>query len=157
MPEAWYPFFEWCEGTFLGSAVRESIYAFPVIEAVHLIALCVIGGAIIVVDLRMLGFGMRDQRISELAEHVRPWLVGGLAVMLSTGVLLFLGEAVKCFYNNAFWVKMLTLPVALVFTFAVKGRLLDGLETGTRSRLLGSASLVLWVVVAAAGRWIGYS
>jgi hypothetical protein len=157
MPESWYPFFEWCEGTLLGSAVRESVYAFPLIEATHLVALCVMGGALILVDLRMLGLGMRQQGIAELAGQVRPWLVTAVAVMLGTGVLLFLSEAVKCFYNTAFGVKMLTLPVALLFTFVVREKLVQGLETGARSRILGSVSLVLWFVVAAAGRWIGYS
>ncbi|KPJ83559.1 MAG: hypothetical protein AMS19_03980 [Gemmatimonas sp. SG8_23] len=157
MPESWYPFFEWCEGTLLGSAVRDSIYAFPLIEALHLVALCVMGGALIVVDLRLLGLGLKQQGIAQLAAQVRPWLVGGIVVMLGTGVLLFLSEAIKCFYNTAFWVKILTLPVALIFTFAVRERLLDGLDTGLSSRLLGATSLALWFVVAAAGRWIGFS
>lgn len=157
MPESWYPFFEWCEGTLLGTAVRDSIYAFPLIEATHLVALCVMGGALILVDLRLLGLGLRTQGIAELADQVRPWLVAAVAVMLSTGVLLFLSEAVKCFYNTAFGVKMLTLPVALAYTFAVRARLLQGLQTGLRSRVLGAVSLALWFVVAAAGRWIGFS
>jgi hypothetical protein len=157
MPESWYPFFEWCESTLLGSAVRDSVYAFPLIEATHLVALCVMGGALIVVDLRLLGLGMKGQSIAALSESVRPWLMTAVTVMLGTGVLLFLSEAVKCFYNTAFWVKILTLPVALLFTFAVRERLVRGLETGARSRMLGSVSLALWFVVAAAGRWIGFS
>ena len=156
-PESWIGFFEWCEATLLGTMVRESIWAFPVIEAVHLVALCVIGGAILLVDLRLLGAGLTGHAASDLARHVRPWLLAGLAVMLSTGVLLFLSEAIKCFYNTSFWVKMTTLPVALAFTFAVKNRSLDGLDTSTRSRVLGAVSIALWFTVAAAGRWIGYS
>lgn len=156
-PESWIGFFEWCEATYLGTVVRDSIWLFPVIEAVHLVALCVIGGAVLLVDLRLLGVGLTGQRPSVLAQHVRPWLIGGLAVMLSTGVLLFLSEAIKCFYNTSFWVKMMTLPVALAFTFAVKNRSLDGLDTSARSRLLGVLSVALWFTVAAAGRWIGYS
>lgn len=156
-PESWVGFFEWCEATMLGTVVRESIWLFPVIEAVHLVALCVIGGAILLVDLRLLGLGMTDQRIPELAGHVRPWLVAGLVVMLGTGVLLFLSEAIKCFYNTAFWVKMTTLPVAIVFTFAVRERWLERLDTSMKSRVLGMASMALWFTVAAAGRWIGFS
>jgi hypothetical protein len=157
MPESWYPFFEWCEGTLLGSAVQESVYAFPLIEATHLVALCVLGGAILVVDLRMLGFGMRSRGIAELTRAAGPWLFGAIAVMLGTGTLLFLSEAIKCFYNDAFWVKILTLPFALVFTLVVRLRLVDGLDTGLRSRILGAMSIALWFVVAAAGRWIGFS
>jgi len=156
-PESWIVFFEWCEATFLGRVVRESIWMFPIIEALHLTALCLIGGAILVVDLRLLGFGLTNQRPSALARHVRPWLMAGLAVMLSTGVLLFLSEAIKCFYNTSFWVKMMTLPVALTFTFVIRARALDGLDTSARSRAIGFASIALWFTVAAAGRWIGYS
>ena len=73
-------------------------------------------------------------------------------------MLLFLSESVKCYYNQSFWVKITTLPVALVFTFAVRRRVV-GVEGATRTaeRLTGATSLFLWLVVAAAGRWIGFS
>ena len=157
-PESWIWFFEWCEATVLGTAVRNSIYAFPLIEAVHLVALCVMGGALIMVDLRLLGVGMKDQEAGHLATLVRPWLVGALAVMLSSGVLLFLSEAIKCFYNTSFWVKMVTLPIAVTFTFLVRDpRVMKRTLSPMQARILGLASLLLWFVVAAAGRWIGYS
>lgn len=110
------------------------------------------------VDLRLLGLGMKDQNAGQLARLVRPWLVGAIVVMLSTGVLLFLSEAIKCFYNTSFWVKMITLPIALGFTFLVRDpRIMKGAPTLLQSRMLGSVSMALWFVVAAAGRWIGYS
>ena len=79
--------------------------------------------------------------------------------MGASGLLLFLSEAIKCYYNTSFWVKMATLPLALAFTFVVRGRLTrdDALVTSWRSRLVGSASIILWFIVAAAGRWIGFS
>ena len=153
------PFFEWCEKTRLGTAVRDSIWAFPVIEAVHLLGLCLLGGALLIVDLRMLGFGLTRQRISSLARAAQPWLLTALAIMAATGVLLFLSEAVKCYYNTSFRVKMITLPIALVYTFAIRERAArsDQLDTSARSRLLAITSIALWFVVAAAGRWIGFS
>ena len=153
------PFFEWCQNTFVGQAVNRSIWAFPVIEAIPLVGLCVLGGALLIVDLRMLGAGLERQRISELAGYARPWLVGAVSLMLATGLLLFLSEAVKCYYNTSFWVKITTLPVALVFTFAVRERLAHdpALDTSLKSRLVGATSIALWFTVAAAGRWIGYS
>jgi hypothetical protein len=153
------PFFEWCEKTRLGTAVRDSVWAFPVIEAVHLLGLCLLGGAILIVDLRMLGLGLTRQRISTLARAARPWLLTALAIMLTTGMLLFLSEAVKCYYNTSFRVKMVTLPMALLYTFAVRERAArsDQLDTSVRSRFLAITSIALWFVVAAAGRWIGFS
>lgn len=153
------PLFEWLEDTAIGTAVAHSIWAFPVIEAVHLLGLCLLGGSILVVDLRMLGFGLRRPRISDLAGYARPFLIGAIVVLVATGIPLFLSEAVKCYYNTSFWVKMTTLPVALVFTFTVRERAVrdETLETSLRSRAIGMTSISLWFVVAAAGRWIGFS
>lgn len=152
------PFFEWCESTGLGLMVRESVWLFPVIEAVHLLGLSLLGGAIFLVDLRLLGAGLTRTPAALLARQVRPWLTAAVVVMISTGVLLFLSEAVKCYYSQAFWVKITTFPVALVFTYALRQRVAED-DTTTRATavLTGSASIALWLVVAAAGRWIGFS
>ncbi|MBM4185011.1 MAG: hypothetical protein FJ207_12490 [Gemmatimonadetes bacterium] len=152
------PFFEWCEATTLGRVVRESLWMFPVIEAIHLVGLCVLGGSLLVVDFRLLGTGLKDSTIADLDRQARPWMLLGVAVMLSTGVPLFLSEAIKCYYNTAFWVKILTLPVALLFTLLVKERFArTATETSTSSRWVGATDLLLWFVVAAGGRWIGFS
>jgi len=153
------PFFEWCEATWLGTAVRESIWAFPVIEAVHLLGLSLLGGSLLIVDLRMLGIGLTRQPIALLARDARPWLLAAIAVMILTGVPLFLSEAVKCYYSTPFRVKVIALPLALVYTFVVRERVAQqpALETSRRSRAAGAVSIALWLTVAAAGRWIGYS
>src|SRR5438876_4662217 len=95
------PLFQWCEASAVGSAIRTSPWAFAVIESIHLLGLAAIGGAVLVVDLRLLGLGLRGQRVADLARDVEPWLVGSVAVMLTTGVSLFLSEAVKCYYSTA--------------------------------------------------------
>ncbi len=153
------PFFRWCESTAIGTAVRDSVWAFPILEAVHLLGLCMLGGALLVVDLRLLGAGLTRQPVAHLARHARPWLITALAILVSTGVPLFLSEAIKAYYNTSFWVKMTTLPIALTFTFAVRERVArqeDG-EPGVRGKVVGAVSLALWFTVAAAGRWIGFS
>ena len=153
------PFFEWCEASALGQLVRSSTWLFPVIESVHLLGLSLLGGSLLVVDLRMLGVGLRGQRMADLERDARPWLVRSLIVMGMTGVPLFLSEAIKCYYNPSFWVKITTLPIALLFAFTVRRRVAanHALDASIRSRLVGIASLGLWFTVAAAGRWIGFS
>ena len=153
------PFFRWCESTRVGRAVAESVWAFPILEAVHLIGLCVLGGALLVVDLRLLGLGLTSQPVVRLARNARPWLVGSLVVMAATGVPLFLSEAIRAYYNTSFWVKMCTLPLALAFTFAVRERVArrEADDPGATGRIVGAVSLALWFTVAAAGRWIGFS
>lgn len=143
----------------IGSAVRDSIWAFPVIEAIHLLGLSLLGGALLVVDLRLMGLGLVRQRIADIAAAMRPWLVSGVVVMGTTGLLLFLSEAVKCYYNQSFWVKIITLPVALTFTFTIRSRVArrGGMDPTWRTRTVALASIALWFTVAAAGRWIGFS
>jgi hypothetical protein len=152
------PFFEWCETTAIGQGIKDSAWLFPVIEAVHLLGLSALGGSLLVLDLRMLGLGLRRQSIAALAENTRAWLLGSLAVMIVTGTALFLSESVKCYYSEAFWLKITTLPVALLFTLTIRRRVaLAGTGTTLRTRLVGLVSLSLWFTVAAAGRWIGFS
>ena len=157
--DSWLWLFDWFEYTTLGIVVRESVWMFPVIEAVHLLGLCLLGGTVLTVDLRMLGLGLRRQAISELAGYLRPWLVGAVVLMLVTGVLLFLSEAVKCYYSQSFLVKMITLPVALIYTFTVREHeaRIGRLDASARTRLAAAVSMLLWFTVAAAGRWIGFS
>jgi hypothetical protein len=151
-------FAEWCESTGLGQIVRESVWLFPVIEAAHLLGLSLLGGVVLIVDLRLLGAGLVGAPAALLARQLRPWLTAAVVTMIATGVLLFLSEAVKCYYSQAFWVKIVTFPLAIVFTYAVRQRVA---EADTTSRglavLTATASLSLWFVVAAAGRWIGFS
>lgn len=154
------PFFEWCERTAIGIAIRNSLWLFPVVEAVHLLALAVIGGALLVLDLRLLGLGLRNQPIRQVARDAQPWLVGSLVVMVGTGVPLFLSESIKCYYSAAFWVKITTLPVAVLFTFTLRRKVsmaADGHVRPHWRKLVAFVSLTLWFTVAAAGRWIGFS
>ncbi len=153
------PFFEWCEATRVGAAIRDSLWLFPVIEAFHLVAFAVIGGTILVVDLRLLGIGVRSP-VAPLARSVEPWLVGSLAVMIPSGILLFLSEAIKCYYSFPFWVKMWSLLLALAFTFTIRHRVVSADPAELRGhwrRTAAVVSILLWSGVAWGGRWIGFS
>ena len=153
------PFFQWCEATAIGHGIKASPWLFPVIESVHLLGLATLGGSVLLLDLRMLGLGLRRSTIGEVAREARPWLLGSIGVMMVTGTALFVSESVKCYYSPAFWVKMATIPVALLFSLTVHQRVaLAGTSQATaRSRVAAIVSLALWSSVAAAGRWIGFS
>jgi uncharacterized membrane protein YhdT len=136
------------------------VWLFPVIESIHLVGLGVIAGAVIIVDMRLLGMGLRSQSVEQVAEDARPWLVGSLGLMFASGILLFLSEATKCYYSFPFWFKMSSLLLAIVFTFVVKSRVIRH-RLDLRYPLLGKAtalvSLGLWFGVAWGGRWIGFA
>jgi len=152
--------FYWCENTALGEAIRDSRWLFPAIESLHLLGLAVIGGAVLVVNLRLLGFGLRRQPSAQLWRDAHPWLLGSLAIMIATGLLLFTSEATKLYYHEAFWVKMISLALSIVFTFTAVRRAALADPARARpfwNRIVALVSLVLWSGVGIGGRWIGFS
>jgi len=154
------PFFEWCETTRLGAAIRDSLWLFPVIEAVHLVAFAVLGGAVLLVNLRLLGLAFRSQPVARLAQDAAPWLGGSLAVALVSGSLLFLSESVKLYHSEPFRLKIASLVLALLFTFSAHRKVTLADEAHARpfaGRLAAVVSLALWAGVAWGGRWIGFS
>ena len=159
-PMSVLPLFTWFEHSWIGEGIRASRWLFPVIESVHLLALAVIGGSVLVVNLSLLGMGLGRRSAAQLWHDTWPWFAGSLALMLGSGFLLFTSEAVKLYYHEAFWVKMSALLLSLVFTATVQRRtaLADpDRVTPWRSRAVALVSLLLWFVVGAAGRWIGFS
>ena len=120
--------------------------------------MAMLGGAVLMLDLRLLGAGLIAQSTATLERQTRPWLIGAIGVMIASGVPLALSEAVKLYGKEAFWVKMGALLVVLVFTFAVRNRIARrDPAVGTLSRAIALISIALWLTVAIAGRWIGFS
>jgi len=154
--------FEFCERVQyspLLSAMRSSSWVFPLIASIHLMGLALIGGALLVVDLRLLGLGLRHQPVAQVARDAERWLLVSLLVLLPTGLLQFMCfAATKYYYLTAFWVKMAALSLALVFTFVVRRKVAMAEETRMNpvwSKLVALVSLSLWSTVAIAGRLIG--
>jgi hypothetical protein len=154
------PFFQWCYDTPVGETIRNSNWMFAIIEAIHLVALGLLGGAVLIVDLRLLGVGLRKQPPAQIWAASRPWLLGSVIVLFVSGIPLFLSEAIKCLYSFPFWVKMISLFLVLVFVFTIRSRVVqaDSTSEGPLSaRATALISLGLWFGVAWGGRWIGYS
>lgn len=152
-------FCHWCNNSFFGHGIRDSRWLFPFVEIFHLIGLGILGGTILVLNLRLLGLGFRRDRTSDLARDVRPWMLGSLGVMLVSGFLLFSTEAVKMYGNWAFRWKMIFLLAAILFTFTIhrKVTMSDESRTARGSRVLVAlVSILLWAGVGLGGRAIGY-
>jgi hypothetical protein len=150
--------FQWLGHTPLGVFMQQSTYAFAVVEMIHLLSLAILGGVILIIDLRALGLGVKSQTPGGLAQQLRPLLLGSLAVSVVSGILLLSEEPLKCYYNPAFRAKMLFLGLALLFYFAIQQRLLGTQRAGGTSistKCAGVVSLFLWLSVGLAGRAIG--
>lgn len=152
-------FCKWCNESPWGHGVRDSVWLFPFVEIFHLLALGVLGGTILILNLRLLGFRFQGEPVSELAEDVKPWMLGSLAVMFVSGFLLFCTEAVKMYDSPAFRFKMIFLFLAVVFTFTIYQKFINS-EDARFSRfwraVAAVVSLVLWACVGLGGRAIGY-
>ncbi len=152
-------FCHWCNNSFFGHGIRNSVWLFPFVEIFHLLGIGVLGGTILILNLRLLGLIFRNGRVSELARDVRPWMLGSLAVMLVSGFLLFSTEAVKMYGNWAFRSKMTFLLLAIIFTFTVHSKVTMSEESKVSPAwriLVALISLVLWAGVGLGGRAIGY-
>lgn len=154
-----YPFFTWCERTWICRliAVHESF--FPALETLHLFGLVLLLGTIVILSLHMLGVVMPGQRISELGAALDRYTTIGLAVMLPSGALMFIATAIRCYGNTSFWVKMSLLAAALCFHFAYFRKVVHSTENHNnrwRTKIAGVGALVLWFGVGAAGRSIGF-
>ena len=151
LPQA---FFQWCLKTSLAQAISQSMWGFAVLETVHLIGLVLVLGSIFVVDLRMLGFGVK-QRVGPLARDVAPWGLAGFLLMLGSGVPMFMSAAVTYSGSFPFLVKMILLLAGIVMQIVIYR--VSGFQEGSiRARLAACLSLLCWFGVAYAGRGIAF-
>jgi hypothetical protein len=155
-----FAFFEWLEASALGVFVKDRAATFAIIEAVHLMGLALLGGTVLAQDLRLLNVVMRDVPSNVVTDQAHRWFKVGLWILLFTGVPMLAGVATKCYHNPFYWTKMIALAVGILFVFTLKQPLLRGdhsaLEPVTL-KLLALASMSIWTLVAASGRWIGFS
>lgn len=155
---------QWLAATQWSVGLHESVYAYPIVESVHVWALCVFLGLAIMLDLRLAGFIMGDVPVSQVARRLLPWTTAGFAVMIVSGALLFFAIPVRTYQNIFFRAKVVMLVLAginaWVFHATIWRRVaswdLDPVPPSA-ARFGGIASLVLWTGIVFAGRMIAYN
>ena len=156
-------FMAWLEHRSFAVAIAESIWLFPIIETVHVLGLTLVVGSVLMMDMRLLGLGSRNRTVSEVLSSVLPWTWSALPVTVIAGALLFSSKATTYYVNLPFRIKLVCLALAatnmLVFHLGV-GRgasRWDPARPPMAARVAGAISLVLWAMIVASGRWIGFS
>jgi hypothetical protein len=152
---------QWIQATQVGSAIRESIWVYPLILAVHVLALTVSVGTLVWFDLRLLGIKMRTQPISQVYRQLMPWMLSGFFIMFLTGGFLFWALAGKLYGNVYFRIKVVALLMAgvnaLIFHLMTERTIAEwdaAARPPMRVRIAGLLSMVCWTVTIAAGRRI---
>ena len=144
------------EASALGQTIRESTWLFPAIESTHLLALAMLGGSILIMSFSILGWGLKTP-VADLYKSAHRYLNAAVIVLLITGVLLGISEPVKLYGRQAFWVKMISLAIALLVTYFVFNPLVRRGASGPGLRSVTVLTMAAWLLVAMAGRWIGFS
>jgi hypothetical protein len=147
----------------IGTDIRESLL-FPLIEGVHVLALSLSIGLVVITDLRLMGVVMRNRPASEIWSQFFPWMMSGFGVMFLTGSLLFWWHAVSAYYSTAFRTKVVLLILsglnAAIYHVTIY-RKLDQWDTSPipplQARLAGWTSLILWAGVITMGRIMAYT
>jgi hypothetical protein len=154
---------QWIFRTPLSVSIRESIWVYPILDVLHCVGILLVAGTIVVVDLRLLGFGLRRLSVSSVLGQVLPWTLSGFGFMFVTGSLLAWSEPVRLYRSLFFPWKLLFLATAgvnaLLFHYGIYrsvGNWDSASLTPARARLAGVVSIVCWICVIAAGRAVGY-
>lgn len=141
-----------------------STWAFPALDVIHTLGIVLVAGTIMLVDLRLLGLGLRGVPIRQVVARIVPATLWGFLLMLVSGALLFSSEAVKMYYSPIFRIKIAALALAgvnaLIFHLTIY-RDVDNWGPAPvaplRARMAGLLSLIFWIAIIAAGRAIAYA
>lgn len=157
LSESYRPYFEWCGNTWLGSTVRDTVWAFPLIETFHLLALSILLGSVLIVNLRVFGLGKRFLPAPQMARQLEPWMLTSLGVLIASGIPMAFSEPIKCFESYSFPIKMglIVIGIACQFTIQRKWVMASDGNTG-KARLAAVVSILIWTAVGAAGKGIPY-
>jgi hypothetical protein len=153
------PYFQAMNDSAMAKFISESLWIYPLDQAIHLVFLALFAGSILILDIRLLGFGMREQSVAKVARDSWPWVVLGFLGLVATGIPQLIQNAMREYYSEFFWIKMYVLPVALIYTVTVR-RMVSQAEDGRISpmvqKVVGLVSILLWIGgVAVPSRLIG--
>lgn len=149
--------FDWMNNLGVSVAIRESVWMSPLVNVAHLVALVMFVGAVLIVDLKLVG-NDEGTPVAAIARGAEKWLLWGFFLLFVTGVPQLISNALREYYSVFFWFKMAMMVVALIFTFTIRRRVSLAAEgtvaAGTR-KLVGAVSILLWASVAIPARLIG--
>ena len=152
------------EDSGIAEAIRENDTLFPLIESVHVVAVSLVVGSILALDLRLLGFASIGRPVSRFANAILPVTWAAFAIAATTGFLLFISNASKYLSNGYFDAKIILICAAglnMIVFHAIGARDMPRWEKLARppfpARAAGAISILLWIAVVVCGRWIGFT
>jgi hypothetical protein len=152
------PFFEWMQGIGMSSYILSHTWPAPIVNILHLLSLVVFSGAVLVLDIRLIGRGLKETSVADVSRMAQPWLIWGFVALLVTGIPQMTSTAMKQYYSPFFWFKMELLLIGLIFTFTIRRwvAMADEARIGVvLPKVVGITSMAMWTGVAIWARLIG--
>ena len=152
------PFFEWMQGLRFSAYFLETVWPTPIVQCIHLVAVATFAGALLVVDLRLLGKGLTETPLAQVASDAEPWLICSFVVLALTGIPQLGSTALKQYYSPFFWLKMETLLVGVILTLTIRRKISSKKESQLGPvwpKVVALTSIALWTSVTIGARLIG--
>lgn len=151
-----YDAFAWLAHTPISQTFNGASYLyFGLIMAAHLLGLTLLGGTSLLIDLRLLGLGLRDATPRSVTLALKPWLWIGLALVVLTGTWMLVADPLKYYVNPSFRIKVVLLLLAIALQLWIQRKALREDPIGIALRGLSLLALLLWLATTIAGRVIG--
>ena len=157
-----HDFSTWLSATPPSLIIQNNFWVIPTVQSIHILAICVVISSALMINLRLVGGVGRADPVAGFARRYLPWTWTALVILLTTGVILVVGEPDRTVGNTIFWSKMALVAagaiLSLVFTVPIRKNpaFWESTGNGVQAKLLGVVSLVVWVAVIFCGRWIAY-
>ncbi|RZO72710.1 MAG: hypothetical protein EVA67_00555 [OM182 bacterium] len=155
-----YPFFDWLDTSPLATISKAYGGVFAVVQMLHLLGMSMLGGMVILGDLRLMNILMRETPSEVIIENTQKWFGVALVMVVISGIFMSSAVSLKLYYNEMFWAKMSALAVGVLFFYFIRRPLLKFPHSQLNPwtlRTVAVSSLLIWFTVAASGRWIGFS
>ena len=150
----------WLDHTPLSQTIQTQPWIVPTVQTIHILAIAVVATSALMIDLRVIGVVGLNQSMTRVGERFLPFVWWPLLVLLATGAIMIIGEPARSLKSGVFQLKMALILVAMIVTFILQGSLSKA-AVGERARgaplAIAIVSILLWVGIICAGRWIAYS
>jgi hypothetical protein len=159
-----YEFLAWLQNSAVGHAMRGSgVWTYGIVNLVHILGVASLFGAVLVLDLRLLGL-WRKVTLPAISEPIVPVATVGFVIAVLSGICLLATKATEYAGNPFIYIKFPAIGLGIVNVAVLnsmtawKQRNIRELSTRERTQLavIGGVSLTCWLTAIAAGRMIGY-
>jgi hypothetical protein len=158
-----HDFAQWLAQTSLSVVIQTHEWVIPTVQSIHIVAIAIVVGSLLMIQLRVLGWAARDQTLTQTTDRFGPWLAWAFGVLLLTGAVMVVGEPVRELLALSFWLKMalvaIGVTIAMVFHRSVRrdaARWEAVLINRRSTKAVTFATLLVWVSVVVLGRLIAY-